>query len=504
MIMTASHAPAASAPSELSLPRIPVRDIVREQVSRIRRVLRLPSHDEHTHLADCSFNDDAKNALPVVPPSAVNNAVPLAAGFEGPRPTRRPSSSQPAAAGAWRPRSRSGSLESVTETDAAEDDLDAEIEAPRLASPSTSPSSSRSTSPSSAGSRGPRSRMNSMEPSEGEAPVAVAASSSRRASLSRPNMHRPRARPQRAVDFIDMIWQAIQGSSRRASLNSASSHATSNPNSRAAAAGAVALNVLRSLAAAGGLGRDQAPSSGEESADYAGYEAFHLSLHRCLMSPGGPWSLLEGRALSRRNFAADSNGSGRMGKRAFAAALSLVARNWSENLLDASPELGTAMALLATEAAAGDGNIPTLFLACLAEVIVRPADAEHPYPIIRPWTEVETGACLTSGVLAILYARAYGHKAELGSKLAPAGPAGPGPAHGHARCQGRDAAVRVDKAEACGSDPEASCALRRRALHNRMDQLLRLKRASISQPEPSNSGSAAWEMGPDLHGLSQL
>eukprot|EP00741_Cyanophora_paradoxa_P002071 tig00000545_g2007.t1 len=262
------------------------------------------------------------------------------------------------------------------------------------------------------------------------------------------------------------------------------------------------------------------PDSDREAApvrlDYSNYELFHLCLHRALCPDGTPWDLGGGRALAKQNWAADSQGRPFMARADFERALVQVARNWALDV--AERKIAVGMRLLAAEAGLLD-DLETVFLACLAALVVRPAPRPSPYASpapsggpaarfrpaasIKPWFDVKVGCCSSQGneVLQLLSAlaaealeRRRAASSDSGSDLEGKDPEG-----------GLERKSRGRKgASGCGCGPgagdreaprggaegggggEGPMALRRFALNNRMGRLLRIRRALSAGDEEAH------------------
>eukprot|EP00741_Cyanophora_paradoxa_P009968 tig00000157_g9654.t1 len=332
-------------------------------------------------------------------------------------------------------------------------------------------------------------------------------------------------------DVTSVLWAAMQA------VNGASSYASP-----------VGIALLRSISRVGGSSRlerlnastfrSRRGSDPDGFVEYAGYEAFHLSLHRSLSHPGAkqPWTLRDGQLLARDNFAVDANSTAFMTKQSFQDALARIAKSWAAGVLQKTPELATAMRLLALESdVAADGSLEAVFLACLAKIaletssfatdssktprhateIATPAGpVPAPGPALRPWREVAVGACLPQNAMAVLFDMAYARGARLRCAAPAAAPpscsdvklravsaaalsiAKPSSAsshvHAHAQAPAPPAPARAG-AEPAPSRPistaktaslndlelKSPVSLCRRALHNRMDRLLKLRHNSF-------------------------
>eukprot|EP00741_Cyanophora_paradoxa_P004163 tig00000769_g4044.t1 len=208
-------------------------------------------------------------------------------------------------------------------------------------------------------------------------------------------------------------------------------------------------------------------------ASLAGYEAFHLGLHRALTPPAlaSAWRLSEARALAAANWRSDAGRERHgMGRDAFERSLVIVARSVAE-------EMGRRGLAPAARLLAAEHGLPacpaSLFLLALAARITTAGPRlapDHallaagawpaaPDAALRPWHEVEFNACALSALAELLGPRPA-RPAPLPPRLSrPEAPAGPGAGAGRAELE--------EAVEGAGG-----AALQKRALLNRLTGLL--------------------------------
>eukprot|EP00741_Cyanophora_paradoxa_P013394 tig00020685_g12933.t1 len=256
-------------------------------------------------------------------------------------------------------------------------------------------------------------------------------------------------------------------------------------------------SLLRSLSGAVRLGR-RGSSSGPSSAarplglNFVGYEAFHLCLHRCLTPARSTWVYPDARRLAADNWAVDARGADSMPREAFERALYGAAAAWAGDA--GACKVAPALRLLAAET--GLGDLTAAFLSCLAHALLAPAPPPAPGappapPRLRLWHEVEVGACSPGRALQHLGSlrrhspRIRSLDAASFQKPAPAAPAAPAAAAApQAKPPAAPAAGAPAGLEALGPI-QGAVALRRHALHNRLERL-----AAARGRRPSDDAAA--------------